>query len=72
MKRELDESVTCAGCDNFTFCIAKKAADEFAQKAMSTGLFRGEDSIGALEFYMLLANNCRKFEKCTVCVYCFS
>jgi hypothetical protein len=63
MKKKLDKSVTCSKCDNFAFCIAKQAADEFAKKVMGTGLFRGgEDSIGTLESYMLLANNCRKFD----------
>ena len=62
MKKELDKSITCSGCDNFTFCTAKQAVDNFVGDVMKTGLFRGEDSIGALDFYMTLANNCRKYD----------
>lgn len=63
MKKKFDKSVTCSGCDNYTFCVAKSAADEFVKKIVSTGLFRGENSIGGLEIYITLANNCRKFDK---------
>lgn len=63
MKKELDKAVTCTACDNFTFCIAKESADEFVKRAMSTGLFRGDKNLSALDIYSMLANNCRKFDK---------